>query len=1553
VRKIALFLAMVLGAPVALAQTSVNGRIMEGALATRPVTCANSDVFIANDQDPPLNFQCGSSNNWIAFGGSSGGGSPGGFNQMIQYNCSGSFCGDANFTWDFTNKALNIAGNINQKGPAPSVNVMAFGCTGTGNIHDDTACIQAAINYACANNRAIIEFPPPPQYYSVTQTQTGTSATQPIFYGCGGPANPALTDMVLKGANGLTNRPQFSYNGDAIVALRGASPNPAPVFLLSAGNMIRDLNIYGRNIAVMVGNGVVSSANNRIEDSNLVVQESGLPTTTLPNSPLVIYDSLWFWMTGGSLQHITVNGPTITLLQDGGQTDGLLYFTDIVAVGGGTEAKQILANQSPTAGNWVFRNFTNELLSTPFLFFDDDGSHHWSIILNITLDHSGTSDGTPPSTISLNSAGMQIRGITLNENSIGSNTTTPAIQAFAGTVSDVFITGNNQATKIVDGSGNLLGYGLANNGNGWDYFTGNTALDETFIDSNASVLGPPTRVFAAGNTQASIGFSQNGFLFNNGVANGFSGQLIQTTQETVDVGFAKYLPPTGVATVPTTGGSIAPGTYHYFVVAADSGSANTFSAYSTIVPVTLGGANNAVTVNWTPSATSVATPGGYFVVQQESNHYLFIAGAGSNTATDLGTGVSCCYGKPNVNSLAQAHRFTATSLGINTLSPTYNLDVNGTGHHAQYVDFTEIAAPANPPAGIERVWADNSTHLFTCKTSSGAACSSGGGGGGGSFQVNGVGVISSTTINFQNSAVFNGLTFTFTNPSAGNVQLGASGVLTIAGGGTGAGTQQAAFDALSPNTTLGDIIIYNGTHNVRLPIGITNGMVLTVSAGTAVWVTPSTVTGSGASAQCAFWSGAGSITGSANCLYSATSGISLIQGANAADMIYGKRATDSSPTGNFWHFQNAAANSDIATLDVNGNLSIAQQLTTGTGAANHFVKIPEGTTAGAGTGFDVLSADATTHSLQVSNNNLGFSAVALFASNTLVAHSVMITNATFPLLTQATPGPAGQCFVSNGASADPSFQGCVGSVNFNNLLPALAANTPINNANFPQQWNWSLTTASTIGLHISESSASTATGSVLFYVNTLAGSTLSPFTVTAGGAANGIQMNTSGVLGAVGTGGINATLCNSATCVGTATGTANAIPKYTGAAAIGNSLLSDNGTTLTYTGVGGISFTSANASISDTEGAAPAGSAGVDILWGDSTAHAWKFIVNNGSAQIIPAAQTCTNQVVTATTAAGGTCTTLTSSFVNTTIAITGVDINTSSQVTATHITGFTVNTITKFNATGNQVNAAMVDNGTLFTVSEPFDMTTKPIEIDIANDGTTGTTTSGLAKLTSTGLINALTTDTSIPVYIVESGGGVGGTAQIVQPGGQGDCRFDHSDTNTEGWFVIASVTIGTDCHAQLAQPAAGIFISGQLVSNATTAGATAKVAVLNTFSAIGSNTVCSPTGFGALTDAATVTWALGSGLCANASLTFTVHGGSRTLNITGPANGGSYVLFIQQDATGGEGLTLGTGCTWKVSGGGGGAISPSTSANAVDVLSFTVTAGGSCLANFNKNFN
>jgi len=70
-----------------------------------------------------------------------------------------------------------------------------------------------------------------------------------------------------------------------------------------------------------------------------------------------------------------------------------------------------------------------------------------------------------------------------------------------------------------------------------------------------------------------------------------------------------------------------------------------------------------------------------------------------------------------------------------------------------------------------------------------------------------------------------------TTGTAANV----TGVVAIANGGTGQTTASAAFNALSPITTTGDLILGNGANSAtRLPIGA-NGYLLTSNGTTASW----------------------------------------------------------------------------------------------------------------------------------------------------------------------------------------------------------------------------------------------------------------------------------------------------------------------------------------------------------------------------------------------------------------------------------------------------------------------------------------------------------------------------------------------------------------------------------------------------------------------------------------------------------------------------------------------------------------------------------------------
>ena len=111
-----------------------------------------------------------------------------------------------------------------------------------------------------------------------------------------------------------------------------------------------------------------------------------------------------------------------------------------------------------------------------------------------------------------------------------------------------------------------------------------------------------------------------------------------------------------------------------------------------------------------------------------------------------------------------------------------------------YTDNQEMAAPANPASGFERWFANNSTHIMSCITSSGANCAPAGGGGSstpggssGNLQWNSAGTLAGTPdLNFDGTHT---------------ITLGASGIFTIVAGGTLNGITPGMIPTLNQNST--------------------------------------------------------------------------------------------------------------------------------------------------------------------------------------------------------------------------------------------------------------------------------------------------------------------------------------------------------------------------------------------------------------------------------------------------------------------------------------------------------------------------------------------------------------------------------------------------------------------------------------------------------------------------------------------------------------------------------------------------------------------------------
>ncbi len=115
-----------------------------------------------------------------------------------------------------------------------------------------------------------------------------------------------------------------------------------------------------------------------------------------------------------------------------------------------------------------------------------------------------------------------------------------------------------------------------------------------------------------------------------------------------------------------------------------------------------------------------------------------------------------------------------------------------------------------------------------------------------SFTVNAKGLITAASGNavIAPAGTLSGTTLNSTVVSSSLTSVGTIGTgvwqgtpIAIAYGGTGQATAQLGFDALSPLTTAGDTLYYNGTHNTRLPIGST-GQILTVVSGEPAWANP-------------------------------------------------------------------------------------------------------------------------------------------------------------------------------------------------------------------------------------------------------------------------------------------------------------------------------------------------------------------------------------------------------------------------------------------------------------------------------------------------------------------------------------------------------------------------------------------------------------------------------------------------------------------------------------------------------------------------------------------
>lgn len=595
----------------------------------------------------------------------------------------------------FSPSSLAIPGNFSAAGPRPWVDVTAppYNAKGDG-VTDDTASIQAAINAACTTGGSL-NFPP--GTYNLTQPQV--PSTSPVLViPCG--------FLHLLGGNSVPGSAASGSSAPSValkVATFGAAPNAAPVFGLgygynggayvNGGITFENLNILGYNQAV----GIFAANKTNFKNDSLTVNPHGQPD----NTPLKITNAFEIYMdnttlnTSGAIPVSIWTAETPTGHGDS-PSMGIIEIRNSVWSGGlGVSYIQRAPNNGPDSGDWYISNVVLEDMGNSFLTLTNtSGGGNTMSLAGIHLDHVQQADCsvcTGGALLAFNGqSGDNLSGIRI-EQSAGLTTAAPLIKMASGTSISNYYTDwcadSVCSLGVLDANGNTVGNGQVQDAGGpLDFMSANGASLSTafLVQSNGLQVNAGARFVKNGSFAANAGIDPfGGYMFNDGTSYGFNASLYQNAIETLDVEFANTLPPTGITASAATGGSIGAGTYYVWVSSSASSSCLTQSAVG--IPssaVVLSGSSKAISVNWTLPPSTILTPTGYCLAISQSNVAppagavtQFISGATTTSATLTTT--TGTYNPLAYNTLAARHRFTPNSLGVNTTSPQFNLDVNG------------------------------------------------------------------------------------------------------------------------------------------------------------------------------------------------------------------------------------------------------------------------------------------------------------------------------------------------------------------------------------------------------------------------------------------------------------------------------------------------------------------------------------------------------------------------------------------------------------------------------------------------------------------------------------------------------------------------------------------------------------------------------------------------------------------------------------------------------------------------------------------------------------
>lgn len=578
--------------------------------------------------------------------------------------------------------------------------------TGASVEDDDTYPISETINAACASTLGAFHSKPlvffPPGVYSAAQPQ-GSSAASVL------PSCPGLT----------MSGPAAGYA--AIIVRKGSNPSAGPLMAVQLSNTFSNLEFAGYNQALFFENSGTNDASVDNFSNVWAFLVTSTPTGQIDNAAVkigaAVIEVVW---NGGEVSSLSNSVPNFIFTDDGtGNFPGILDFENI-GFGNGPDVFSERATCGNAPGDFIFKNDIREDAIDSFLTFTATGRFSGGCVFNsITLDHVLDADNPTGTTalINFDNPNSYLSGVWIKYSNASSYSAIINTSSVASELENVHILAGQEggAFAVVDANGKPIGesVNIDEQRGGVDHISGGIYQHPTAgafqIPPQQALLAD--RWFKNGAGYATLALDGNfGQLFGDGTTAGFSSGFIETTPETVDVQFAKLLPPTAFKGSATTGGSLSAATYYAVVVTSTgsmcgNGPRSTF-AYASGVAVS--GSNKAVSYSWTLPAPAPLSGSitGYCIGIGTSpwatgaplTSAIYVSGASTTSFTYAGQTQGSIQVWPT-GSFQAEHRLTSNSLGINTTSPAYDLDVThasaaNSGIRATGANLTGLAESA-------------------------------------------------------------------------------------------------------------------------------------------------------------------------------------------------------------------------------------------------------------------------------------------------------------------------------------------------------------------------------------------------------------------------------------------------------------------------------------------------------------------------------------------------------------------------------------------------------------------------------------------------------------------------------------------------------------------------------------------------------------------------------------------------------------------------------------------------------------------------------------------